>query len=32
MKMCQLESAQMSGFSHWIDQLLQSRELRVPTS
>jgi hypothetical protein len=31
-KMCQLESAQMSSFSQWIDQLLQSRELRVPTS
>ncbi len=32
MKMCQLESAQMSSFSQWIDQLLQSLELRVPTS
>jgi len=31
MKMCQLESAQISC-SQWIDQLLQSRELRVPTS
>jgi hypothetical protein len=32
MQMCQLQSAQMSSFSQWIDQLLQSLELRVPTT
>jgi hypothetical protein len=32
MKMCQLESTQLSSCGQWVDQLLQSRELRVPTS